>query len=147
MLQNHRVAYADTIYENLHASQYYHDNADKNFLKFCNYMKTIPGENLIHFPRNMYIYQKKTHNGYISNQTVQKRGVNLPHFYSYYIGNHVVGFVFMSPKSNHLQNLLTPKDNLLNQRTPETINLFSSNVFKLPQETLVKTAIENYIKK
>ena len=59
MLQNHRVAYADTIYENLHASQYYHDNADKNFFKFCNYIKTIRGENLIHFSRNMYIYQKK----------------------------------------------------------------------------------------
>ena len=59
----------------------------------------------------------------------------------------MTSFVFTHPKSNHLQKFLTPKDNLLNETTPETINLFSSNVFKLPQETLVKTAIENYIKK
>ena len=45
------------------------------------------------------------------------------------------------------QNLLTPKGNLLNGTTPEAINLFSSNVFKLPEENLVKTVIENYIKK
>ena len=47
----------------------------------------------------------------------------------------------------YTQKLLTPKDNLLNKTTPETINLFSKNIFKLPQETLVKRAIDNYIKK
>ena len=45
------------------------------------------------------------------------------------------------------QNLLTPKGNLLNGTTPEAINLFSSNVFKLSAENLGKTVIENYIKK
>ena len=59
----------------------------------------------------------------------------------------MAGFVFTLPKSNHLENLLTPKDNLLNETTSETINLFSSNVSKLPQETLEKITIENYIKK
>ena len=53
----------------------------------------------------------------------------------------------MLPKSNHLQKLLTPADNLLSETIPEKINLFSKNIFKLPQETLVKTAIDNYIKK
>ena len=100
---------------------------------------------LTHFPNNMYIY--KENNCYISNQTVQKGDVYLPDFYYYHIGHHVSDFVFTLPKSNHLQTLLTPKDNLLNETTPETINLFSSNFFKLPIEALVKTAIENYIKK
>ena len=68
----------------------------------------------------MYIYKKK-HNGYISNQTALKSGIYLQDFYYYYISHHVAGFVFMLPKSNHLQNLLTPKDNLLNETTPETI--------------------------
>lgn len=57
----------------------------------------------------------------------------------------MAGFVFMVTKSNHLQKLLTTTDNLLNETTPGTITLFSSNVFELPQETLVKGAIENCI--
>ena len=69
MLQNHRVGYPDTTWGSLHVSQCYHDNADKNFY---NYVKTISGENLTHFPKSMYIYKKK-HNGCISNQTIQKR--------------------------------------------------------------------------
>ena len=58
MLQNQRVGYPDTTRGNIHVSQYYHDNADKIFLKFYNYIKTIRGEILTHFPRNMYIYKK-----------------------------------------------------------------------------------------
>ena len=92
----------------------------------------------------MYIYKKK-HNGYISNQTAQKGDVYLPDFYYYDVGHQVAGYAFTIPKSNHLQTLLTPKDNLLTETTPETINLFSSNIFKLLQETLVKTAIENCV--
>ena len=99
-----------------------------------------------HIFQEICIFIKK-HDGYISNQTVQKSDVYLPDFYYYDIGHHVAAFVFTLSKSNHLQNLLPPKDNLLNETTPETINLFSSNVLKLPQETLVKIAIENYIKK
>ena len=120
MLQNQRIGYPDTSRGNIHVRQYYHDNVDKNFLKFYNCIKTIGGENLTHFPRNMFIY-KKNHNGYISNQTALKSGIYLQDFYYYYISHHVAGFVFMLPKSNHLQNLLTPKDNLLNETTPETI--------------------------
>ena len=43
--------------------------------------------------------------------------------------------------------MLTPKDNFINETTPEKISLFSKNIFKLPQELLVKTAIDNYTKK
>ena len=146
MLQNRRVGYPDTAWGNLHVSQYNHDKVDKKFLKFCNYIKTIRGENLTHFPRNMYIYKKK-YNGYISNQTVQKGDIYLPDIYYFEIGHHVDGFVYAFPRSNYLQKFLTPKDNLSNKTTPETINLFSLNAFKLPQKTLVKTTIENYMKK
>ena len=52
----------------------------KKFLKFYNYIKKICGENLTHFSRNMYIYKKKKHNGYISNQTVEKGDIYLPDF-------------------------------------------------------------------
>ena len=93
MLQNHRVGYPDTTWGSLHVSQYYHDNVDKNFY---NYVKTIWGENLTHFPRSMYIYKKK------HNQTIQKGDVYLPDFYYYDIGHHVADFVFTLPKSNHL---------------------------------------------
>ena len=96
MLQKHRVGYPDTTWGNLHVSQYYHDT-DNRFLKFYNYIKTIRGENLTHFPRNMYTYKKK-HNGYISNQTVQKGDVYLPDFYYYDIGHHVAGFVLYASK-------------------------------------------------
>ena len=43
--------------------------------------------------------------------------------------------------------MLTPQDNFINETTPEKISLFSKNIFKLPQELLVKTAIDNYTKK
>ena len=88
----------------------------------------------------------KRNNVYISNQAVQKGDVYLPDFYYYNIGHHVAGFVFTLPKSNHLQKLFTPTNNLLNETNLERINFFPKNIFKLPQETLVKTVIDNDIK-
>ena len=142
MLQNHWLGYPDTTMRNRYVSQYCHGNADKHFLSFYNYIKTIHGENLIYLLRKLCVSKKICH---ISNQAVQKGDIFLPDFYYYNIGHHVAGFVFTLPKSNHLHKLLTPRNNWLNEATPKTTNLFSSNVFKLPQETLVKTAIENYI--
>ena len=117
-------------------------------MHFWFFKKRVPSRSISHY---WHIFQEicifiKKHNGYISNQNVQKGDVYLPDFYYYDIDHHVARLAFTLPKSNHLQNLLTPKDNLLNETTPET-DLFSSNVFKLPQEALVKTATENYIKK
>ena len=71
----------------------------------------------------------------------------MPDFYSHDLTHHINGFVFMFPGGSHLQNLLTPKEHLLNETTTETLNLFSKYIFKLLQETLVKTAINNYINK
>ena len=93
------------------------------------------------------MFINKKNNVYISNQAVPNSDVYLPDFHYYNIGHHVAGFVFTIPKGNHLQKLLTPTDNLLNEMTPERVNLFSKNIFKFPHETLVKTAINNYIKK
>ena len=98
------------------------------------------------FPRIAYVY-KKRYNKETAQVDVQKEEVYLPEFYSYDLTYHVGGFIFTLPKGDHLQNLLTPKDNLINEMTPEKINLFSKNIFKISQETLVKTAIDNYIKK
>lgn len=56
-------------------------------------------------------------------------------------------FIFSLPNSGSLQSLPTPKDNLINELTPEKISPFLKNNLKLPQENLVKTAIDNYIKK
>ena len=71
----------------------------------------------------------------------------MPDFYSHDLTHHINGFVFTFPGGSHLQNLLTPKEHLLNETITETLNLFSKDIFKLLQETLVKTAINNYINK
>lgn len=36
---------------------------------------------------------------------------------------------------------------MINETSPEVVNAISKDIFKLPQELLVRTAIENYIKK
>ena len=97
------------------------------------------------FPRISYIYKKRD-NKEMAPVDVQKEDIYFPEFYSYDLTYHFDGFIFTLPKGNHLQNLLSPKDNLINETTPQKINLFSKNIFKLPQETLIKTAINNYIK-
>ena len=99
----------------------------------------------MYFPQILFFYQKSNDLS-IYNQDVQKEDIHLPDFYYLDLGYHASCFVFTLPKSNHLQNLLTPKDNLLNETIPEKIDLFSINIFKLPQETLIKTAINIYIK-
>lgn len=63
------------------------------------------------------------------------------------MGDHVEDLEFMLPSSKYLQNLWTPKDKLINETSPEVVNAISKDIFKLPQELLVRTAIENYIKK
>lgn len=63
------------------------------------------------------------------------------------MGDHVEDLEFALPNSKHLQNLWTPKDKLINETSPEVVNVISKDIFKLPQELLVRTAIKNYIKK
>ena len=63
------------------------------------------------------------------------------------MGDHVEDLEFMLPSSKYLQNLWTPKDKLINETSPEVVNAISKDIFKLPQELLVRTAVKNYIKK
>ena len=144
---NFEVTYLGPVFAHkIVVSKYYHDNADKKFLRFFRFVKPVMAMSSGWFPEIAYIYKKRD-NKETAQVDVQKEDVYLPEFYSYDLTYHVGGFIFTPPKGNHLQNFLTPKDNLINETTPETKNLFSRNIFKLPQETLVKTAIDNYIKK
>ena len=82
----------------------------------------------------MFIYKIEVNNN-ILNQAVQKEDVYLPDFFPKQLGNHLGKFVFSHPK-----------DIFLNEINPETLNVFNpKDIFKIPQENLVKTAIENYI--
>ena len=91
----------------------------------------------------MFIYKTKG-NTIILNQDVQKKA----YIYLNFLGHHIGKFIFSLPNSSAFINLLTPKDNLLNEINPEIVNLFNpKDIFKIPYENLVKTAIENYIKK
>ena len=62
------------------------------------------------------------------------------------MGHHITFLEFWFPKSGDLQNLISPKDNLLNETTLE-LDVTNKEIFKLSQELLIKTAIENHIKK
>ena len=65
----------------------------------------------------------------------------------YDLGFSVDDFKLMFPKSQgSLQELLTPSSELINKTEPKTKGFASKDIFKLPQETLVKTAINNYNK-
>ena len=48
---------------------------------------------------------------------VRKEDIYFPEFYSYDVTYHVGGFIFTLLKGNHLQNLLIPKNNLINETT------------------------------
>ena len=62
------------------------------------------------------------------------------------MGHHITFLEFWFPNSGDLQNLISPKDNLLNETTLE-LDVTNKEIFKLSQELLIKTAIENHIKK
>ena len=134
-------AYGDFIV----IGRWYHENATKNFSKHFLFDRAI-FEQRAYFPKIMFIYITEGNN--ILNQDIQRVDVYLPDFFSKQVGNHIGKFVFFLPISNTLKNLLTSKDNLLNEINPESANMFNPNdIFKIQQENLVKTAIEKYIKK
>ena len=83
----------------------------------------------------------------MTNQDIQREDTYLPYFYYHDLTYHISDFIFRLPKGNHLKHLLTAKSDLLNDTIPKTINSFPKNIFKILQETFVKTAIDNYINK
>ena len=69
------------------------------------------------FLRIAYIFKKRC-NKETTQVDVKKEDVYLPEFYSYDLTYQVGGLIFTLPKGNDLQNLLTPKDNLINEPNP-----------------------------
>ena len=58
------------------------------------------------------------------------------------------GFEFLIPNCHaSLKSWLKPSNELINTLKGETEILATKNTFKLPQETLVKPAIKNYIRR
>ena len=85
----------------------------------------------------MYVYKKKKSSAYTDD--VLPGDIYLPVGQTFGMGHHVTSLEFSLPNSEHLPNLLGPKDNLLNETTTEVVDLCSEDTFKLPQELLVKT--------
>ena len=52
----------------------------------------------------------------------------LPDFYSHDIGFTIYGFVFSLPNRGSMQNLLTPKDNLVNDLNPVKMSSFLKDI-------------------
>ena len=73
---------------------------------------------------------KKRDNKETAPVDVQKEDIYFPEFYSYGVTFHVGSFIVTHAKGSDLQNLLTPKDKLINEATPQKISLFSKNIFK-----------------
>ena len=99
------------------------------FLRFFRFVKPVTVMNNGWFPRIAYIYKKRDLEE-TAPVDVQKEDIYFPEFYSYGLTYHVGSFIVTHAKGSHLQNLLIPKDNLINEATPQKINLFSKNIFK-----------------
>ena len=64
------------------------------------------------------------------------------------MGFSVHGFNFVFSVDDFFKKTTTPSSELINSRRSfEEISTISKEIFKLPQEKLVKTAIDSYIKK
>ena len=63
------------------------------------------------------------------------------------MGFSVHGFNFVFPAAEFLKKTIMPSPELINSRGgSEEISIISKEIFKVPQEKLVKTAIDSYIK-
>ena len=117
VMRDFKVSYIGTSFkENVLVSKYYHSNSDKNFLKYFHFEKPVQVLKSLYFPQILFVYQKKNKLS-ICNQDVQEKYIYLSEFYYQDLVYHKSGFVITLPKTNHLQNLLTLKINLLNETT------------------------------
>ena len=74
--------------------------------------------------------------------------VDLLEKYSKTMGFSVHGFNFVFSVDELLQKTITPSPELINSMGGfEEMSIISKEIFKVPQEKLVKTAIDSYIKK
>lgn len=139
IMDRHKVRYHGQVYgEYLVVNEYYRLNNKTNFLsKHFNFFKAVQTFNSGWYPgRIMYVYEKNAPPG----------DIYMPAGHTYDMGHLFTYLKFSFPNSDHLQNLIDPRDNRLNETTPEVEDVFSNNTFMLPQELLVKRAIDNYIK-
>ena len=75
---NFKVTYHGPVFANKTViSKYYHDNVDKNFLRFFRFVKPVMAINSGWFPRIAYIYKKRD-NQETAQVHVQKEDVYLP---------------------------------------------------------------------
>ena len=82
---------------------------------------------------------------YTPKALAKKEDLFVPIFF-YDLGFSIDGIKFTFRKSQgSLQELLIPSSELINKREIKTKG--SKDIFKLPQDMLVKTGINNYIKK
>ena len=125
---------------------YYHSNARTNFWgKYLNFVKKARVINSRWYKKIMYVYEKK--DSISPTDGVLPGYIYLPPAHTAGMSHHITSLEFSFPNSGHLQNLIIPRDNLLNETTPEVAAATSKEICKLSQELLIKTAIENYIKK
>ena len=145
---NNEVNYSGyAFYNTIIVSKCHHQLADKNFLKYFNFKQTILVVEGTYCKKIGYVYRKKDSSD-TPKALVKKEDLFVPKKLSYDLGFSVDGFKFTFLKSQGgLQELLIPSSELINKTEAETKGFASKDIFKLPQEMLVKTAIDNYIKK
>ena len=97
-----------------------------------------------YYKRKVYIYTKQDRWLY----EMPEYDIYLPEKYSKTMGFSVHGFNFVFSVDEFLTKTITPSPELINSTGGfEEISIISKEIFKIPQEKLVKTAIDSYIKK
>ena len=126
-------------------TKYCHISTKTDFLgKYFNFVKKARVMNSGWYKKIMYVYEKKRLQRPVDD--VLPQDIYLPAAHTTGMGHHITFLEFWFPNSGDLQNLISPKDNLLNETTLE-LDVTNKEIFKLSQELLIKTAIENHIKK
>ena len=139
-----RDNYRPLITEKL-MTKYCHISTKTDFLrKYFNFVKKARVMNSGWYRKIMYVYEKKRLQRPVDD--VLPQDIYLPAAHTTGMGHHITFLEFWFPNSGDLQNLISPKDNLLNETTLE-LDVTNKEIFKLSQELLIKTAIENHIKK
>ena len=117
---NYKVNYSGyAFYNTIIVSKYYHQLADKNFLKYSNFKRTILVAEGTYYKKIGYVYRKKD-----SSHTPKAIVKSLPFWAKkiwYDLGFSVDDFKLTFPKcQGSIQELLTPSSELINKTEPKT---------------------------
>ena len=145
VIQTHVNYNGYVFFNSIIISKYYHQLADKNFLRYLNFKQTILVVEGAHYKKIEYVYRKKD-SSHTPKALVKSEDLFVPKHFSYDLGFNVDGFQFTFPRIQKGFQELSSSE-LVNKTEAETKGFVSKDNFKLPQETLIKTAIDNYIKK